>query len=77
MFIIHEFQTTSGETAISTPITKSDRNEALSVFHSKCASAAISAVDKHCIIMLDEIGVVYERKVFTHGDLPEEDISEE
>ena len=42
MYIVNEYQTSNGTTAIVTPATHADRNSALSTFFSRCSSAVIS-----------------------------------
>lgn len=67
MFIINEFQTSGNTTAIVTPAKDASWDNAQSVFHNRCASAAISQVPIHTVNIMDERGVVYENKVFLHG----------
>lgn len=66
MYIIQEIQTTSGSTALLPTITKADRNEAESAFHSILASAAISSVGVHTVLLYDEHGVVLRREFYEH-----------
>ena len=66
MYIIQEIQTTSGSTALLPAITKADRNEAESVFHSILASAAISSVGVHTVLLYDEHGTVLRREFYEH-----------
>ena len=54
MYIIQEIQTTNGSTAFLPAITKVSKNEMESTFHSILASAAISSVNVHAVIVYDE-----------------------
>lgn len=57
MYVIIEMQTdANGNTAMTPPITKADRNEAESVFHQILAAAALSGLPKHAAVILDEMG---------------------
>ena len=66
MIILLEIQTENGSTAMLPALTYTDRNEAESAFHSKLASAAISSVDVHTVIMLDEHGNTVLSKYYEH-----------
>ena len=72
MYIIQEIQTENGQTALVTPIMKTDKNEAESVFHTALASAAISSVDIHTVVMYDEHGNVLKREFYEHLEQPAE-----
>lgn len=65
-YIIQELQTTGKQTALVTPETRDSLNEALSVFHLKAASAAISQVEVHTVMLHDERGDVIEKLTFDH-----------
>lgn len=67
MYIIQEIQTTNGSTALLPAITKADRTEAESVFHSILASAAISSVGVHAVLLYDEHGNVLRREFYEHA----------
>lgn len=66
MYIIQEIQTTNGASALLPAVTKADRAEAESVWHSIMASAAISAVPVHTVIMYDEHGNILQRGYYEH-----------
>ena len=66
MYIIQEIQTTKGTSALTPAITKDDRNEAESAFHSICAAAAISNVTVHTAIVYDEHGNIILSKYYEH-----------
>lgn len=74
MYIIQEIQTNNGQSALVPATTKTDKNEAESVFHTILASAAISSVDVHTVIMYDEHGNVLRREFYEH--LPEQNNAE-
>lgn len=67
MYIIQEIQTTNGSTALLPAIVKADRNEADSAFHSILASAAISSVGVHTVLLYDEHGNVLRREFYEHA----------
>lgn len=66
MYIINEYQTNNGSTAIVTPVTKADINEAESVYHQKLASAAISNVEIHAVSLDTEEGIQIKHECFQH-----------
>ena len=66
MYIILEMQTTAGQTAIVTPVTKTDYLEAIAAFHQAAAFAAVSTVETHTIMLFDQRGDVIEKIVFDH-----------
>ena len=71
MYIILEFQTDlSGNTSVTTPIqTRENYNEAMSVYHSILASAAISSVPYHTATVMYHNGNQIIKEVYEH--LPE------
>ncbi len=67
MYIVNEYQTNEGVTAIVTPFTSNDRNAAESAFYAKCSAAAISTVEVHTVTMCTEEGFeVLKPKCFKH-----------
>ena len=67
MYIINEYQTNNGSTAIVTPATSADRNQAISVFYTKCAAAAISGVQVHTVTICTDEGLpVLPPQCFKH-----------
>ena len=66
MYIIQEIQTNGSNTALLPAITEQDRNRAESAFHSILASAAISSVNVHTVVMLDEHGNTVRREFYEH-----------
>lgn len=71
MYIIQEIQTNNGQTALLPAITKADKNEMESTFHSILASAAISAVEVHTVIVYDEHGNTIKREYYEHVEQDE------
>lgn len=67
MFIIHEIQTNE-TSALLPPLAYEDRNEAEAAYHSKLASAAISTVKIHTVVMMDEYGVVLKNEFYKHEE---------
>lgn len=72
MYIIQELQTTNGQTALVTPATESDLNQAKSTFHQRASYAAISQVEVHTVMLHDERGDVIDKIVFDHTPEPTE-----
>ena len=71
-YIIQEMQTNAeGVTAFATPEQKDDRNQAESVFYSRCASAAISSVPIHTVTLETNEGFQIMTKSYTHGGTAE------
>ena len=66
MFIIQELQTSGAQTALVTPATFTDRNQADSAFHTALAAAAVSTVPVHTVMMYDEHGTVLRREFYEH-----------
>ena len=67
MYIIQEIQTTNGSSALLPAITKQDRHEAESSWHSIMASAAISNIQVHTVLMYDEHGNIELRGYYEHN----------
>lgn len=65
MYIIIELQTTKGKTA-NVVKTKESQEEAMSMYHSILATAAISQVEYHTAIVIDEQGRYLARECYTH-----------
>lgn len=66
MYIIQEIQTNGATSSLLPAVTKADRAEAESVWHSVMASAAISAVPVHTVILYDEHGNIIQRGYYEH-----------
>lgn len=67
MYIIHEIQTNE-TSALLPPLVYTDKNEAEAAYHSKLASAAISSVKVHTVVMMDEYGVVLKNEFYKHEE---------
>ena len=66
MYAILEIQT-NGDTMSVLPVqTRDTLNEAESVWHTILASAAISTVEHHTAMVIDEDGVVFDNKSYNH-----------
>ena len=67
MFIIIELQTTNGQTA-NIVSTRETKDEAMSAYHSILASAAVSNVEYHTAVVMDEQGRYLVRECYEHTD---------
>ena len=66
MYSIIELQTNDGQTAHIYQ-TAPTLNEAMSKYHTTLASAAISQLDYHACVVLNECGVQMARESYEHG----------
>ena len=66
MYILQEMQTTGNTTALVPARTYTDKNEAESAFHLALASAAISEVEVHTVMLYDEHGNILRREYYEH-----------
>lgn len=66
MYYILEMQTNGNTGAILPANTANTLNEALSIYYSKLAYAAMSEVQYHTCLIIDEKGQYIERKCCTH-----------
>lgn len=66
MYIIHEMQTNGNQTALVPAKTFTDKNEADSAYHMALAAAAISTVNVHTVMMVDEHGNTIKRDYYEH-----------
>ena len=66
MYILFELQTTNGVTAIVTPQTFDNKGQADSAAHMALASAAVSSVDVHTVMLVNEQGAVIRREGYDH-----------
>lgn len=67
MFIIIELQTTNGQTA-NIVSTRETKGEAMSAYHNILASAAVSSVEYHTAVVMDEQGRYLARECYEHID---------
>lgn len=70
MYIIIELQTTDGQTA-NIVSTRNTKDEAMSTYHSILAAAAISQVEYHTAVVMDEEGKYLARECYRHYKQPE------
>lgn len=67
MFIIIEMQTNGESTAVVTPIkTEKEYNKALNKYYTTLAAAAVSTVDVHTVMLIDEKGDTVRVESFDH-----------
>lgn len=68
MYILQEIQTSNGACALVPARTFNDKNDAESAFHLALASAAISSVNVHTVMLYDEHGNVLRREFYEHKE---------
>ena len=67
MYVINEYQTdAAGNTAIVTPATSNDTNEAESIFYTRVAAAAISNVPVHAVTLETAEGFQVKTACYKH-----------
>ena len=71
MFILQEIQTNGNKTVLLPAATYINKNEAESAYHGKLASAAISSVEIHTVMLHDEHGNVLKCEFYEHLDAAE------
>ncbi len=71
MYIVTELQT-NGETTAILNYTYTDKNIALQQYHTILASAAVSQVEVHTAMIVNEIGIVEYRETFDRRNISEE-----
>lgn len=69
MYILIEMQTNGNQTALVPPRTYSDRLQAESAYYSTLSAAAVSIVQVHTVVLLDEHGHVVKSDYYEHGDV--------
>lgn len=67
MFIVIEMQTNGTSTATITNA-YTDKNTAYQKYHTILASAAVSKVEVHTALIMNEYGIVEARETFEHKD---------
>ncbi len=67
MFIVIEMQTNDGATAIIPPSTHTDINVAYQKYYTILAAAAISSVETHTVMLVNETGAVIRCETFAHA----------
>ena len=66
MYILLEIQTENGTTSLLPALTYTDRYQAESEFYTKLSYAAVSEVDVHTVLLIDEHGNVLKREFYEH-----------
>lgn len=69
MYILIEMQTNGNQTALVPPKTYSDRLQAESAYYSTLSAAAVSTVQVHTVILLDEHGNTIKNDYYEHIDV--------
>ena len=66
MYILIEMQTNGNQTALVPSRTYSDRFQAESAYYSTLSAAAVSAIQVHTVVLLDEHGNTLKRDYYEH-----------
>jgi len=66
MYILQEMQTSGTQTTLTPTQTFTDQNAAESAFHSILASAAVSKVPVHAVVLMDERGGTVRSEYYEH-----------
>ena len=69
MYILIEMQTNNGQTALVQPRSYTDRLRAESAYYTALSAAAVSSVQIHTVVLLDEHGNVVKSDYYEHGDV--------
>lgn len=69
MFYVIELQTENGSPA-HLVYTSETKNGAMSKYHQVLASAAISDVDIHACVVLDDYGITHAKEFYDHSNEP-------
>ena len=67
MYVVVELQTKDGATAVVPPVAYADRNAAEAKYHQVLAAAAISNVDIHACVLLNEHGIAIQNHFYYHN----------
>lgn len=72
MFIIIEIQKSNkGTVTIVPPASYAEQAQAEAAYHTALAAAAVSTVDVHSVIMLNDVGDKLKGQTYYHGKEPE------
>lgn len=71
MYIIQEIQTNGNSSAVTPAVQKATREEADSAFFFALGAAAVSAVQIHAVVMLDEKGNTIRSGYYEHNAVTE------
>ena len=66
MIIVEIQHSNDGSTSVLHEV-KADRNTAEQTYHNKLAYAAVSAVNVHSVVMLDDYGTRVKGETYYHG----------
>jgi len=66
MYILQEFQTTDNNTVLVPAQTFAGRNDAESAYHQALASAAVSNVTVHAVVLMNEHGSIVRQEFYEH-----------
>lgn len=69
MIIIEIQHSNDGSTAVSPVTIEADHNKAEQTCHNKLAYAAVSEVNVHSVVMLDEYGGRVKGETYYHGSV--------
>lgn len=74
MFYIIEIQKQNdGSVAMVQPLNKDTRDLAEQAYHTALASAAVSQIDVHSVLMINDIGETINRQTYYHGQAPNQE----
>ena len=69
VYIIIEIQKSNeGTVAIVPPASYTDKDVAEQAYHTALAAAAVSSVNVHSVVMLDDTGARLKGETYYHGD---------
>lgn len=66
MYIVQEIQTSNGTSALLPALTYDNKEQAESAMHSALASAAVSSVQIHTVMLYNEYGRVIRAEAYDH-----------
>lgn len=70
VYIIIEIQKSNeGTVAIVPPASYTDKDVAEQAYHTALAAAAVSSVNVHSVVMLDDTGARLKGETYYHGDV--------
>lgn len=72
MIVIEIQHSNNGSTAVPPINIEADRNTAEQTYHNKLAYAAVSSVNVHSVVMLDDYGARVKGETYYHGGVENE-----
>ena len=66
MYILIEMQTNNGQTALVQPRSYTDRLRAESAYYNALSAAAVSSIQVHTVVLLDEHGNTVKNDYYEH-----------